>query len=330
MSRIIKCISIIHNNIKLLGAHVAAKFRDDLLIGTEHSYKVTPQCDTPQKVFLRENSNHQICKMELGDSPIISHKTKYDISDNDKKDIVIADPKFGMFSLFKYHITRGYKNEVLQRKNAVYCSHLFSLLAFLPIIVFIAQWTMYIALIANQVDNYNQDSFCPNKAPWKEKLIMFGACSLYFVKSFFLWDNLTDRTRLNKMIPATDTWTMLDTFQEFGFNLFVYGANIWIVFNGDGVENMVLDCLAMEFLMNLDNEFEQMYFEYLPEAAVDIYDNVFITYKDNYDLLEKKNSYCSFYCLHCLTFVPFKILLTTLFLFPIFCLFMMIYSPICK
>ena len=115
------------------------------------------------------------------------------------------------------------------------------------------------------------------QAPWKEKLIMFGACSLYFVKSFFLWDNLTDRTRLNKMIPATDTWTMLDTFQEeFGFNLFVYGANIWIVFNGDGVENMVLDCLAMEFLMNLDNEFEQMYFEYLPEAAIDIYDNVLL------------------------------------------------------
>tara|TARA_Y100001970_G_C13716428_1_gene594470 strand:- start:156 stop:635 length:480 start_codon:yes stop_codon:yes gene_type:complete len=159
---------------------------------------------------------------------------------------------------------------------------------------------------------------------------MFGACGLYFVKSFFLWDNLTDRTRLNKMIPATDTWTMLDTFQEFGFNLFVYGANIWIVFVGQGVDNMVLDCLAMEFLMNLDNEFEQLYFEYLPEAAVDIYDNSFITYKENYDMLEKKNKYCSFYCLHCLTFVPFKALLTSLMLFPFFCFAMMIYTPLCK
>ena len=54
MARIIKCFSIVKSNLKLLAAHVAAKFRDDLLIGTEHSYKVTPQCDTPQKVFLEQ------------------------------------------------------------------------------------------------------------------------------------------------------------------------------------------------------------------------------------------------------------------------------------
>ena len=93
---------------------------------------------------------------------------------------------------------------------------------------------------------------------------------------------------------------------------------------------MVVDCLAMEFLMNLDNEFERMYFEYLPEAAVDIYDNVFITYKENYDLLQKKNNNCGFCCMHFLTFIPFKLLLTALLMFPVFCLFMMVYSPICK
>ena len=164
---------------------------------------------------------------------------------------------------------------------------------------------------------------------WRHKLIMFGVCALYFTKSFFLWDNLTDRTRLNKMIPHTDTWTMIDTFQEFGFNLFVYGANIWIIYHSDLVEDVVMDCLAIEFLMNLDNEFESVYFDYLPESAVDIYDNVFVTYKENYDLLEKKNKECSFCCLHFMTFIPFKILLLTLLVFPIFCLFMMVYAPIC-
>ena len=163
-----------------------------------------------------------------------------------------------------------------------------------------------------------------------EKLVMFGAAGIYFTKSFFLWDNLTDRTRLNKMIPAADTWTMLDTFQEFGFSLFTYGANIWIIFAGHNVSEMVLDCVAMEFLMQLDNEFEELYFKYLPEAAVDIYDNVFITYTENYKLLEKKDKKCSFYCMHCLTFIPFKGLLIALFLFPLFCLFMMVYGPLCK
>ncbi len=308
---------IVFNDCNLLCNHIAAKLRDDLLIGTEHSYKVIPICNTPQQEFIRETNK----LLEAG---------REEMSSDDKKSIVIADPKFGMFSLFKYHVTRGYKNEMLIKKNAVYCSHIFSLLSCLPVIIFCAQWAIYIALVADEAFNTESLEFCPNQANWRQKLIMFGACALYFVKSFFLWDNLTDRTRLNKMIPATDAWTMIDTFQEFGFNLFVYSANIWIVFNGNSVSEMVMDCLAMEFLMNLDNEFEELYFQYLPEAADDIYDNVFISYTDNYKLLEKKENHCSFYCLHCITFIPFKLLLASLLLFPVFCAFMMIYAPLCK
>ena len=35
-------------------------------------------------------------------------------------------------------------------------------------------------------DNYDEYTLCPNAASWKEKMIMFGACGLYFVKSFFM------------------------------------------------------------------------------------------------------------------------------------------------
>ena len=107
--------------------------RDDLLIGTEHSYKILPECSTPQNNFL-------------------SRKSITEVSDEEKKQIVIADPKFGMFSLFKYHITRGYNNEILKKKNAVYCSHIFSLLTFLPIVVFVSQWAMYIGIISQQIN----------------------------------------------------------------------------------------------------------------------------------------------------------------------------------
>ena len=44
----------------------------------------------------------------------------------------------------------------------------------------------------------------------------------------------------------------------------------------------------MEFLMELDNEFEEMYFHFLPEVAEDIYDNFFVTFEDNKKKLEKK------------------------------------------
>ena len=38
--------------------------------------------------------------------------------------------------------------------------------------------------------------------------------------------------------------------------------------SSDLVEDVVMDCLAIEFLMNLDNEFESVYFDYLPESAL--------------------------------------------------------------
>jgi hypothetical protein len=122
----------------------------------------------------------------------------------------------------------------------------------------------------------------------------------------------------------------MDTFQEFGFNLMVYLANLWIVFGNDSVQEMILNALAMEFLMNLDNEFEEMYFHYLPEAAEDIYDNFFVTFQENKQKLVKRNKSCGFRCARYTFYVPFKLLVVSLLVFPFFCLAMSIYGPICK
>ena len=80
---------------------------------------------------------------------------------------------------------------------------------------------------------------------------MFAASLVYFVRSFFLLDNLTDRTRLNRMTPSIDFWVMLDTFQEYGFNLFVYLENLWIIFSTDSVIEMILNLIAMDLIMTL-------------------------------------------------------------------------------
>ena len=305
---IIDVMNILSDNITFLINHLHAKMHDDLLIGTEHSKKIIPDCTTPSRGFTLEEPN---------------------LTQSEKAEIIITDPKFGMFSLFKYHLTRGYRNEKLKEKNAFYCSHVFSLLTGLPIIIFVAQWSIYIAMVANEIDSYD-GKMCPNESNWKKKLIMFGASSVYFVRSFFLWDNLTDRTRLQKLTPSIDILVMIDTFQEFGFNLFVYVANLWIIFKEDNIYDMVLNCVAMEFLMNLDNEFEEMYFKYLPESADDIYDNVFVSYTVNQDhIKERKKSKC-FTCVTFMAYLPFKLLTISLMLFPILCFVMMIYSPLCK
>jgi len=301
-------IEIIGSNLSFMGKYLCRKMRDNLLTGTEHSVKISPDCTTPIKSL----------------SMIIGKP-----SDEEKISIVLNDPKFGMFSLQKYFLTRGYKNEVLKRKNTFYCSHIFSSLALLPTLVFIAQWSIYIGLVAYEWKEFDGE-FCPNKATWEKKLIMFASAVIYYVRSFFLWDNLTDRTRLRKMIPSTNILVMLDTFQEFGFNLFVYAANLWIIFVEDEVQDMILNCLAMEFLMNLDNEFEEMYFKYLPEAAIDIYDNIFVNYYENYSIINKKNKSWGFCCIKYTTWLPFKLLVISLLIFPVLCFISIFYLPICK
>ncbi len=302
------CSEAIKNNINFLCAQISAKFHDDLLIGQEHSKRILPDCNSPSQNLLLEND---------------------ELTDEEKIQIVTQDPKFGMFSLFKYHIHRGYRNDVLKAKNAFYCSHIFSLLFALPILIFIIQWTVYIALVVHDTKTFD-NGFCPNESSIETKLIMLAVSMLYFVRSFFLWDNLTDRTRLNRMMPSIDVWVMIDTFQEFGFNLLVYLANLWIVYSNESLTEMILNSLAMEFLMNLDNEFEEMYFKFLPEAGVDIYDNLFVNFSDNQEKLKKRKRSCTFNCVRCVFYIPFKILVLSLLLFPVFCMIMMFYGPICK
>ena len=283
------------------------KIKDHMLLGGEHSVKVSPGFHSP------------ICRSSM-----------IRISSEEKKEIVMASPSFGMFSLFKYHIKRGYMNNELKKENKVLLSHIFSLLFALPILVFISQWLLFLALVINEANNY-EGEVCSADGDVANKIMICGISMIYFCRSFFIWDNLTDSLSLKKMNRIDSYTSILDTFQEFSFILFIYLANIWIVYFDTDIQNMILNSLAMEFLMMLDNEFEEYYFKYLPGAAEDIYDNVFVSYEENVELLKdrKKKDKC-FCCFSYTMFIPYKLLIISLFLFPFFCLFVTIVGPICK
>lgn len=290
---------------------VCSNFKDkmssDLLMGTKPS-------------SLRILPNDNICK----------HASLFmNVTDDEKKESVLSDPRFGMFSLFKYHLKKGYLKKKMKKGN-VYCFNIFSLFFALPILVFFVQWFMYIGLIIHQKNNFN-GNICPNIAPFEQKIIMSAVAILYFIKSFFIWDNFTNRTKLQKMNPASSYSGIIDTYQEFGFNLLVYIANLWIIFQGENTLEMVLNSVAMEFLMNLDNEFEEMYFKFLPDSAIDIYDNIFVTQEENEKIVKEKmkNSHC-LKCISYSSYIPFKLLVFFLFIFPVFCFFMIFYGSICK
>ena len=74
-----------------------------------------------------------------------------------------------------------------------------------------------------------------------------------------------------------------------------------------------------------------MYFQNLPGSAVDIYNTIYVTYEENKVLIKhrQENSLC-FRCTSRCLFIPYKILTIALFIFPVFCLFVMIAGPVCK
>lgn len=301
------CCNHLCKSIPLVCKNLRLKLEDHLLLGGEHNIKISPEFNSPQIIAINEK-----------------------LTSDEKREIVLSDPKFGMFSLFKYHLTRGYLNNELKKTNKVYCSHIFSLLFALPILIFIGQWILYGALLSYEIKNFSGD-YCPNISTIENKLMMAGIGILYFVRSFFIWDNLTTRIGLRKTNRVDSVVVILDTFQEFLFTIIVYGANIWIIFVEQDILNMILNSLAMEFLMQLDNEFEELYFKHLPGAADDIYDNIYVTYHENKELVKqrKKESKCFNVC-STLIFIPYKLLVLVIFLFPAFCLFMTLYGPVCK
>ena len=109
------------------------KMQDHLLLGGEHAQKIWPSSLSPK----RRKS--------------LSPRELKNMSPEDKRDIVLNDPKFGMFSLFKYHVRRGYLNNELKKTNKVFCSHIFSLFFALPILIFIGQWMLFLALIMMKI-----------------------------------------------------------------------------------------------------------------------------------------------------------------------------------
>lgn len=291
----------------MIKAHLKEQMGDDLFVGLDRKRRVVPECRIPSN-----NSDDNNVSLE------------------EKVDCVVSDPKFGMFSFFYYHWKTGRNNKQLTDRNVVYCSHIFSYWSALPIMVFISQWTMYIALVI-YIYEHTDNTVCPNESPLDQKLLLFGISILYYVKSFGMWDNVVDRSRRKRMIPSNSYIVIIDSLQEYGFNLLVYLANLWIVYYETSLINMLLDSLALEYLMILDNQFKEMYFSYLPMAANDIFDNEFVTYSQNKVLIkDKEEKSCCFRNFRRCTYIPFKLLQIGLLFFPLLCLSVGIYGIFCK
>lgn len=297
------------STVEFLQASVRSSLQGDTFTGPNTEKKVLPECATPT-----------VGQADDDDTTTVEEKTEE----------VLQDPKFGMFSLLHYHWSRGYQNNAMKKRNRAYCSHIFSCLLALPLLVFATQWIMYFAIVSHQVRIYD-GGVCPNRAPIEEKLMMSAVALFYFIKSFFLWDNIVDRTRRKRMVPSTSYAAVVDTLMEYGFNLFVYLTNLWVIFSEPDFINMFCNTLVMEWLMDMDNEFERSYFSILPGVAEDIYDHLFVTYRDNAVMVrQRSHESAAFRCCRRITWLPYKTLMFMFMILPVICFVAIFYGGMCK
>ena len=84
--------------------------------------------------------------------------------------------------------------------------------------------------------------------------------------------------------------------------------------------------MALEFVMDIDNEFEKAYFELVPGAAADIYDHVFVSYDEQRTSLLRPQTRC----LRRLVNMLYTVLQIGYLLFPAACLLLGIVGAVCK
>lgn len=136
-----------------------------------------------------------------------------------------------------------------------------------------AQLAIAVILAVNQVDEYVSDGlgFCPGnrfKASQSQKVLAFFIGVIYIVKLGF--KTLREILCYNKDTDTTGTplnmaskfpfqlFVCVDRFMDVVFEPLVYVLNLFVVSKATKELDMVLNTVALEFLLRLDNEFKTM------------------------------------------------------------------------
>ena len=237
-----------------------------------------------------------------------------ELSPEEKREIVLAEPKFGMFSMTKYFWRSS--------NTTIYL--------FLPLIVFLGQWMMFAAVVAHNLRA--PASMCEGTSSSEMKLLFISVCFIYFAQSIQLFDDLRRRgAKRVKMTPEASYTIMGDKLHEHVFSLMIHVTNLFIVYTiHDNVVEAMFNCLAMSFLSDLENEFQTAYYANRVEEAADVYDTVFVTHRQNArKMLTRRKSAC-FRCVHAVASVVFTMTLDGYALMPLFSAVMLGVGILCK
>ena len=235
------------------------------------------------------------------------------LSVEEKRDIVLAEPKFGMFSMTKYF----WRN----RRSSIYLC--------LPLLVFVGQWAMFVAVVAHNL-LLPADTCEGNSAP-ETKLLFISVCLVYFAQSIQQLDDLRRRgAKRLKVTPEASYTIMLDRLHEHAFTLMVQVTNLWIVYTTDNVLEAMFNCVAMSFLSELENDWQTAYYANRLKEAADVYDSVFVTHRENARKTLTRRNHACFRCVHAVASVVFTLTVAGYALMPFFAAGMLVVGVVCK
>ena len=246
-------------------------------------------------------------------------------------------PTFGLFNIFMCHPADTLKNSVLKM---------------LPLVLLVAQCTIPLALFLSQYDSYH-GGYCPNIGTLTEKILMFAIAIMYTARSTLIFISKYERWNSLQFLRSRDCmpiqakqilhdwesrlplsilnrWGQVDDFMSVQYEGSLYLLNLWLVFISHSSMDMVLNSLAMEMVMKLDDEFKDYYFKANGQATMYVYENELNTkmYDPDGEIRERCYNKYFFNCIG--TIIMTIGTRVTFVAVPLIAAATAVYSPFCK
>ena len=232
-----------------------------------------------------------------------------ELSPEEKRQAVLDEPKFGMLSMMR-----------------IFCRQEKYTYAILPLCLLVGQWFVFFAVAAH---NFTEPQEC-GSSTMIMKLLFLGVCLIYYVESIQLIDNLSRRVQSRKTTAEASYSVMFDRLHEDVFSLCTFTTNLIIIYSTEQLVEAVFNCLAMQFLSNLENEWQQAYYSTRLNEAVHVFDTVFVSADENARKILKKKKSVLFRIIYKIANSTFAATYLAYRLLPLFSLVMLVMGILCK
>lgn len=162
------------------------------------------------------------------------------------------------------------------------------------------------------------------------KMLFIGVCLIYYVESIRLIDGLSRRIQNKKSTAEASYSIMFDRLHEDVFTLVVFIANLVIVYNTQNLLEAMFNCLAMQFLSDLENQWQEAYYSTRLDEAVHVYDTVFVSANENARKLQKKKKSALFRIILKIANSAFAVTYVAYRALPALSIVMLILGILCK